>query len=114
MMHEVGILYTVAETVSKIAAENQVDQIKFISLEIGELVGIIPEFFEKYYPIVVEDFPVLEGSELKIRMIPGEALCDDCHAMYNIMRNEGKCPKCQSRYKTVLGGQEFMVKEIGC
>lgn len=113
-MHEVGILYTVVETVSKIAAENQVDHVKFIHLEIGELAGILPEIFEKYYSMVVDDFPVLAGSELKIRMIPGEALCNDCHALYNVMRNEGKCPKCQSRYKTILGGQELVLKEIGC
>ena len=113
-MHEVGVLYEVAKTAVKTAAENQVDHIKFIFLEVGELTGILPMFFEKYYPIVVEDFPVLEGSELKVRMIPGEALCDDCHTMYNVVKNEGKCPKCQSRYKTILGGQEVVLKGIGC
>jgi hydrogenase nickel incorporation protein HypA/HybF len=112
-MHEVGTLYAVAKTVSKIAAEKQVDHVKFISLEVGELTGILPVFFEKYYPIVAEDFPLLNGSELKVRIISGEALCDDCHTMYNVMRNEGKCPKCQSRYKTILGGQELVLKEIG-
>jgi len=113
-MHEIGTLHEIAKIASEVAAENQVDHVKFISLEVGELTGMLPVFFEKYYSVIVEDFPVLEGSELKIRMIPGEALCDDCHTMYNIMKNEGKCPRCQSRYKTVLGGTELVLKEIGC
>lgn len=29
------------------------------------------------------------------------------------MKQEGKCPKCGSRDKKILGGQQFLVKEIG-
>ena len=29
------------------------------------------------------------------------------------MKNEGRCPKCGSREKKILGGQQFLVKEIG-
>ena len=54
-----------------------------------------------------------EGSELNIISVPGEALCKECSAMYNVMRNEGKCPKCGSRSKKILGGQQFRVLEIG-
>ena len=43
----------------------------------------------------------------------GEGLCLDCHAMYNVMQNEGMCPKCGSRNKKILGGQQFLLKEIG-
>lgn len=111
-MHEVGILYETAKAVTKIAVENHIEQIKYIILEIGELTGIHPMFFDTYYPIVVEDYPALKGSELKIHTVPGEALCDDCKAMYNVMKNEGQCPKCQSRFKTILGGQQYMIKQI--
>ena len=112
-MHEIGMLYEVAETVSRIAAEKQIEQVKFISLDVGELSGVIPELFEKSYSIVAEEFPLLKDSELKIRMVPGEGLCDECHALYNIVKNEGQCPRCQSRYKTVLGGQQIMLQNIG-
>ncbi|MBR5015334.1 MAG: hydrogenase maturation nickel metallochaperone HypA, partial [Clostridia bacterium] len=54
-----------------------------------------------------------EGSELHIITVAGEALCKDCEAMYNVARNEGACPKCGSRNKTILGGQEFVLREIG-
>ena len=34
------------------------------------------------------------------------------HVKY-IMKNEGRCPKCGSRKKTILSGTEFFVKDIG-
>ncbi|MBQ3460043.1 MAG: hypothetical protein IJH14_05160 [Solobacterium sp.] len=44
--------------------------------------------------------------------IRGEALRRDCHALNNVMQNEGVCPKCGSRHKKILGGQQFTLKEI--
>jgi hydrogenase nickel incorporation protein HypA/HybF len=48
-----------------------------------------------------------------MNIVKGEALCKECKALYNVMKNEGKCPCCGSREKEVLGGQQFIVKEIG-
>ncbi|MBQ6150116.1 MAG: hydrogenase maturation nickel metallochaperone HypA [Mogibacterium sp.] len=95
------------------AIENNIPKLAYITLEVGELSGFLPVFFHKYYPIVIENRPVLEGSKLNIISVAGEALCKDCSAMYNVMREEGRCPKCGSRSKTILGGQEFKIKEIG-
>lgn len=112
-MHEIGVLNEAIKIAERVAKENNVDRIKFITFEVGELTGYLPVFFEKYFPIVIIDKPVFEGAELKIETVHGEALCNDCHSLYNVMKNEGKCPKCQSRNKTVLGGQEFKIKNIG-
>lgn len=112
-MHEVGMLNEMAKTISKIATEKQVEHVKFIAVDIGELSGVLPQAFEEFFPLIKEQYDVLSGSELKIRMIPGEALCNNCNALYNVMKNEGQCPKCQSRYKKILGGQEIMLQQIG-
>ena len=73
----------------------------------------MPVFFEKYFPIVTENRPVFEGAELRIQTVRGQALCAECQTLYNVMRQEGKCPKCGSRDKKILGGQQFLVKDIG-
>jgi len=113
-MHEVGMLVEIAKTVAGIAAKEQVERVKYVDLEVGELSGVLPEIFEQYYSFVTEEYPVLKDSEIRIHIVPGEALCNDCHALYNVMKNEGKCPRCESRYKTVLGGQKIMLQYIGC
>jgi len=112
-MHEVGMLVEIAKTAARIAERERVERVKYVELEVGELSGVLPELFEQYYSFVTEDFPALKGSELRIHTVPGEALCSGCNALYNVMKNEGKCPRCESCYKTVLGGKDVMLQQIG-
>ena len=112
-MHEISVLQKAVDLAEQTAIDNNISRISYLTLEVGELSGYVPVFFHKYYPIVTETKPVFDGSELKIISVPGEALCKDCSAMYNVMRNEGKCPECGSRSKKILGGQQFRVLEIG-
>lgn len=112
-MHEIGVLTKAVDMVEEIAVNHNVSHVGYITLEIGELSGYLPVFFEKYFPIVVEERPLFAGTELRMNMIKGEALCNECSTLYNVMKNEGKCPCCGSREKTVLGGEQFIVKEIG-
>lgn len=113
-MHEIAVLYKAIEQAEAVAAKNNVKKISTITVEVGELSGILPVFLEKYYSIVTENRELLKGSDLLIQIVPGEALCDECHALYNVMKNEGKCPKCSSRCKTILGGRDFVLKNILC
>lgn len=112
-MHEIGVLEEAVRTVERIAKENKIDRIRFITLEIGELTGYIPMFFEKYFPMVVENRPVLKDAQLRMHMVKGEAICEECQSLYNVIKNEGCCPNCKSRSKKILGGQEFLIKDIG-
>ena len=112
-MHEIGVLTKAVDLVERVAADNGVEHVEYITLEIGELTGYVPLFFEKYFPVVTEDRPVFAGTELRIRTVRGQALCANCRTLYNVMLQEGKCPKCGSRDKQILGGTEFLVKEIG-
>lgn len=112
-MHEISVLYKAVELAEQTAKDNGISHLSYITLEVGELSGYLPVFFEKYFPVVIENRPVFKDCELKMIIARGEGLCLECNAMYNIMANEGKCPKCGSRYKMILGGQQFLLKEIG-
>lgn len=111
-MHEISVLYEMVEMAEEIAVKNNVKRIESISVEVGELSGILPVFLEKYYPVVIENREILKGSTMLIQNVPGQALCRECQSLYNVMKNEGKCPRCQSRNKTILGGREFVLKNI--
>lgn len=111
-MHEISVLEQVVNRCREIAVENQVDNIKVITLAVGELSGYIPHFFTEYFPIITKDEPLFGGTKLHIHEIKGEALCRQCHCMYNIMKNEGACPKCGSREKTIIGGEEFKIEQL--
>ncbi len=112
-MHEISVLKKAVDMVEKSAKENNISHVLYIRLEIGELSGYLPVFFQKYFPVVTENKDIFENTQLKMDIVKGEALCMDCENIYNVMKHEGKCPNCGSREKKILGGQQFMVKEIG-
>ena len=47
--------YKMAELAKTVEAENSLKKISSITVEVGELSGILPVFLEKYYPFVIEN-----------------------------------------------------------
>lgn len=111
-MHEIDLISKMVLYAEKVARDNHADHIAGITVEVGELSGVLPVLLEEYYPIVVQDREMLKDSRLHIITVPGEGLCDECHTLYNVAAFQGACPKCGSRYKQILGGRDFMVKNI--
>lgn len=73
-MHELGVLRHTVKTVSEIARKNNIKSIKFVTLEVGSESTYVPMFFHKLYPVAIEHFPVLHGSELKTVTVAGRGL----------------------------------------
>lgn len=111
-MHELSVLKKVVDKCSEVAKENNATKVKIVTLEIGELTGYIPKFFTEYFPIITKDNPLYSDTKVKLISTPGEALCEKCGAMYNVMKHKGECPLCKSRNKKIIGGHEFSIKEI--
>ncbi len=111
-MHELGMLRQAAELATRCADENGVDEVQSIAIEIGELSGALPYVFTEYFPVVAEKFPKVKNARLDLRTIPGEGLCSKCNCLYNVMKQEGVCPRCGSREKKILGGQDVRILNI--
>lgn len=110
-MHEMTLAIQVVRTVLDFAEEHDIHKIDTVVLEIGELSLIVPQYMRDVYGVVCEK-TMLEGSKLEIQMMPGNGICRDCGEVYNIVARQGVCPRCGSREKDVLSGQEFDIKEI--
>lgn len=110
-MHELGVLIEVIETVENFARKNGVTKIDTLVLQIGELSSMIPRYIEACYPAAV-DGTLLQETKLKIEILPGNAICKRCNKVFNLLENNNKCPKCESRDCKILCGKEFMIKEI--
>ena len=111
-MHEIGIVRSMCKTVLDYAADNNVETISEIVVEIGELSLIVPKYVEDLFPVVTADMPKLKDAKLIIEIIPGLAECDDCDEIFNVVENDGYCPNCGSFDKQVLSGEDFNIKEI--
>lgn len=111
-MHELGIVFEVIHTVEEIAKEQGLEKIASITLGVGEVSLVIPQYLQECFPAAIDGKPMFEGTELIIHEIPAEAKCKDCGTMFNIMHTKGYCPKCNSFEKELISGKEFLIEEI--
>lgn len=111
-MHEIGMLMQTAKIADKYAKENGFTKVDSIQIEVGQLSGAIPYIFYEYFGFASKDYPCLKDTKLEITEVPGEGLCNDCHALYNIVEFEGKCPRCGSQNKKILGGTDIKLVSI--
>ena len=73
-MHELGVLCQAVKRVNRIAEEKHIRRIRHITLEVGEESGYVPVFFEKLFPVAVDQFPAMKETQLRIQMAPGRGL----------------------------------------
>ena len=76
-MHELGVVIEIVKTVEKFAEKNGVKKIDDLVLQIGELSSMIPKYIESCYPAAA-DGTLLENTELKIEILPGNGMCRKC------------------------------------
>lgn len=112
-MHELGVLLQVVEQVEQVAADNGVERVARLTLQVGELSAMIPDYMHKLYPAAV-DGTVLEGSELVIERLPANGRCHRCGHVFNLIEAKGSCMECGSGSFEIISGREFMIKEIAC
>ncbi|GGI89844.1 hydrogenase maturation nickel metallochaperone HypA [Shewanella gelidii] len=110
-MHELGVVIEVVKTVSEFAKTHQLQKVDTIVLQIGQLSSMIPKYIEDCYPAAVDGTP-LEHTKLAIEVIPAEAICKQCHQIFNILQHQSKCPDCQCEDWGMLSGKEFLIKEV--
>lgn len=73
-MHELGVLCQAVRLVEQKASACGADTVKFMTLEVGQESGYVPVFFEKLFPVAVENIPLLKNAQLIVRTVPGQGL----------------------------------------
>lgn len=115
-MHEMGVVLNIVRSAEQAAAVNNIKKIKRLTLEVGELTGVIPRYVHACWPAATEN-TILDGAELIIEEIKGIVTCGHCHSDYIILENLKSdypiCPKCGSERWNVKSGREVMIKDIG-
>ena len=73
-MHELGVLSYAIKTVDDVADKNGVEMIKFITLDVGEESGFVPDYLHKLFPVAIDGKKRFQGSELNIYIVAGKGL----------------------------------------
>ncbi len=111
-MHELGVVFYVVRDVKQVAEENQAEKVLAVTLEIGEVTGIIHDYLVDCWNWARKKEPVMEDAELQILEIPAVSFCEDCRQEYPTVQYAKKCPSCGSEHTCLLRGNEFLIKEI--
>ena len=111
-MHELGLVNYVVKEVTKIAEENNVKHISSVTLEFGEVSGIVTSYLNDYWDWYTKKFPLFDGAKLICEEIPAVTWCDDCKKTYPTVIYGKTCPHCGSGNTWLLKGNEMNIKEI--
>ena len=111
-MHELGIIIHINKTLEAVAAENSVKRIGAVTLELGEVSGIVPELLTDCWNYYREKSELLTGAKLTIETLPAVTLCESCGKTYETVRFGRECPHCHSGETYLLTGNECSIREI--
>ena len=110
-MHEMSYMIRLINTADE-AVSDTPGRISSLSVEVGELTGVLPEYLEKYFPQASAGTR-FEGADFTVIPIPAQALCLDCDSTFHPSRdNDYRCPSCGSINSRFLKGRELSVGEI--
>ncbi len=111
-MHELGTVYYIIKRVERLCVENDLTHVASVTVEIGEVSGIVPAYIVDCWNWSVKKSVYLQGAELKIERIDAVTFCTDCGQTYPTMEYAKICPYCKSEHTFLLTGNEYNIKEI--
>ncbi len=111
-MHELGIVFHIMDTLEEVARENQLEEIRSVTMEIGEVSSVIPDYLTDCWKWAVGKKPRLSGCEMKVEVLPAVTFCEACGRDYGTVAHGRICPHCGSERTYLLTGSEILIKEI--
>ncbi len=112
-MHELPIMEEVLTLVVDFAKENDVKEIRKITLHIGGVSGVVPRWAGLFFKMISEG-TIAENAEVEFIETPATVICRDCGKTSDIETNPAvyKCGHCQSGEVKLIAGREFRVESI--
>lgn len=111
-MHELGIVFHIIDSLEKVGKDNQLNTVAKVTLEIGEVSGVIGSYLKDCWRWAADKSELLRGSELIVEQIPAVTICEDCQKTYRTVEYGKICPFCNSEHTYLVAGNEFNIKEI--
>ncbi len=81
-MHELGIVFHIIRTVEDVAKENHVARIQRVTLQLGEVSGVVESYLQDCWKWAAAKSEILPGAAVTGEQIPAITLCEDCGQQY--------------------------------
>lgn len=111
-MHELGICDALLKMVDQIAKDEQLDEIRHITVEVGTLSGVVPKYLEDCWVAVTDGTPYCTCG-FEVEVVEGTAKCFDCAQEFAAGINDKLvCPFCGGSKLIPVSGRDLTLKEI--
>ncbi len=111
-MHELGIVFNIADSLEEVARENNLKSIRSVTVEIGEVSTVIPEYLTDCWAWTKKKREIIRDCEMKVDIIHAITHCDGCGRDYGTVAHGRICPYCKSEKTYLVTGNEISIKEI--
>ncbi len=111
-MHELGVVFATVDLLEEAAREHGLSRIQKVTLDLGEVSGIVTEFFEDTWKWASSKNDLIRGAELEIHIVPAVTVCNGCGKTYGTVEHGRICPYCQSADTELLRGSEMDIRSI--
>ena len=105
-MHELGIVFHIIRTVEDVAKQNDVSRIRRVTLQLGEVSGVVESYLQDCWKWAAAKSEILPGAVLAVETIPAVTLCEDCRQQYPTVQYG------RSEHTHLVQGNEMMIKEV--
>ncbi|MEX0845069.1 MAG: hydrogenase maturation nickel metallochaperone HypA [Balneolaceae bacterium] len=110
-MHELSIAMNIVDIVSEEAKKAAATEVTDLEIEVGTLSGVVIEALEFALDEAIKN-SVLEQANISILEVQAFGRCNNCEKEYEMNELYELCPFCQSMDRTILKGQELLVKSL--
>ncbi len=93
-------------------AADKSEAITSLTVEVGELSGVLPEYLHRYFPEASKGTRC-EGARLDVNYIAAEVTCKDCNNPYHPSKdNNYRCPVCNGKDGSIIHGRELNLLSV--
>lgn len=111
-MHELGIVFHIIRSVEDVARQNNVRRVTAVTLELGEVSGVLEDYLQDCWNWAVSKSDLMRGARLQVAVIHAKTLCEDCGMVYPTVAHGRTCPGCGSGHTHLIQGNETMIRDI--
>ena len=111
-MHELGIVVHVINQIEELAKKNKVNNVVELTLEVGEVSGVVKEYFVDAFEWAKKKTEYMKECHLDYITIQGITYCEDCQKTYPTVEYGKECPYCHGPNTYLVTGKDVMIKNI--
>ena len=111
-MHEISLVQAMLQQLSDLAAQNQATKVIKITMEIGQMSGVVADSFRFGFEVLSGNDDLVRGAELVIITPPVTYRCTQCSHSEIAAARPDCCPQCREVFLIPEGGDDLILQQV--